>query len=103
MVEQFPFTSVCKKHKVLPGPCSRGAINLFESLSLGYKALSRSAEIAEQTQENKNNDSEKNPFLEKIYSWISFIVALAISIGLFMYGTDGLIFTVYSKGIRIPV
>jgi uncharacterized protein YqhQ len=86
MVEQFPFTSVCKKHKVLSRPVLRGAINLLESLSLGYKALSRSAEIAEQTQENKNSGTERNPVFEKIYSWISFIVALAISIGVFMYG-----------------
>ncbi|NLG16177.1 MAG: DUF1385 domain-containing protein [Fibrobacter sp.] len=85
MVEQMPFTSVCKKHKILSLPVIRGAINLFESLSLGYKALSRSAEIAEQYEQNDKAGKKKNPTMEKLYSFISFAVAMLISVGIFMY------------------
>ena len=86
MVEQFPFSSVCKKHKVLSKPIVRGAINLYESMSLGYKALSRSAEIAAELEQSKESETKKrNKTLEKIYSWVSFAVAMGISLGLFMY------------------
>ncbi|NLW31015.1 MAG: DUF1385 domain-containing protein [Fibrobacter sp.] len=84
VVEQMQFSSICKKIKFLAIPVIRGAVNLYESLSLGYKALSRSADIIE-TAENEKNNNKNNKTLEKVYSWLSFLVAMLISLGLFMY------------------
>ncbi|GBU21166.1 hypothetical protein R80B4_01055 [Fibrobacteres bacterium R8-0-B4] len=46
VVESFPFVSVTKRVAVCKLPVVRGVINLFESLSWGYKALSRSVDIS---------------------------------------------------------
>ncbi|MDR0331541.1 MAG: DUF1385 domain-containing protein [Chitinispirillales bacterium] len=46
VVESFPFVSITKRNALCGIPVIRGVINLFESLSWGYKALSRSADIA---------------------------------------------------------
>jgi len=64
----------------------RGAINLYESFTIGYRALTRSAEIAipEEKQDN-DKKGKKNAFLEKAYTTLSFVFAFAFSIGLFMY------------------
>jgi uncharacterized protein YqhQ len=81
VVEQFPFISVCKKHKILAIPVIRGAINLFESLSLGYKSLMRSVEIAMPEEEKKND----NKIMNSLLNAGSMILAIAVSIALFMY------------------
>jgi uncharacterized protein YqhQ len=41
-----PYVSVTKKHRVLGIPVIRGAISLFETLFIGIKSLSYSAEVA---------------------------------------------------------
>jgi uncharacterized protein YqhQ len=46
VVERFPFVSVTKRNFFCGIPVIRGVINLFESLGWGFKALSRSADIA---------------------------------------------------------
>lgn len=88
IVEQIPFISICKKHKILASPVLRGAINLYESLKLGYKALSRSADILEESQkETCGTSSEKksNPVLEKFYFGLTFVLSFAFALGIFMY------------------
>ncbi|NLE02929.1 MAG: DUF1385 domain-containing protein [Fibrobacter sp.] len=90
VTEHFEFTSACKKNKLLALPVLRGAVNLFESMSLGYKALSRSADIITESERIKA-EAEGQKFkkssetAEKIYSALSLILGLAISLGLFMY------------------
>ncbi len=81
-VERFPFISLAKRHKYLAYPIIRGAINLYESLKLGYKALSRSAEIAADEQMQKTTPSSSKDKASMIFS---LVVALGISLGLFMY------------------
>jgi len=51
VIESYPFVSVTKRVKIWGIPVVRGVINLFESLSWGYKALSRSADIAIEEEE----------------------------------------------------
>jgi uncharacterized protein YqhQ len=81
VIEHFPFISICKAHKILATPVIRGAINLFESLTIGYKGLMRSVEIAmpEEQKQSKNN------LKETIYTALSMVIALVVSVGLFMY------------------
>lgn len=87
VVEQSPFRSVCKKYKFLASPVLRGAINLYESMVLGYKALSRSADILEESEKkDKSGAAErKSGVAEKFYSIIALIFSFAMALGLFMY------------------
>lgn len=88
VLEHFPFISAAKKSKFWRYPVMRGAANLYESLVLGYKTLSRSAEIAmEEERANKGETVEpgKKKTSDTIASWLSFAFALLLSIGLFMY------------------
>jgi uncharacterized protein YqhQ len=112
VVESFPFVSITKRNAFCGIPVIRGVINLFESLSWGYKALSRSADIAIIEEEkaaerdkkgsaggdsppinaktaSAGDDSPPNTrkasFGDKMLSALSFVIAFAISIGLFMY------------------
>ena len=83
VVERSPFISLSKQYKILSIPVIRGFINLYESLKIGYKALSRSAQIAadEPEQETLQRPGPK----EKFAFFLSFLVAFAVSIGIFMY------------------
>lgn len=81
VIERFPFVSICKTYKILALPVLRGAVNLFESLQIGLKALMRSAEIA-MPEEQKSQ--EKN-FKNSLSTTLSLIFALAVSLGIFMY------------------
>lgn len=81
LVERFPFVSICKKNKILALPVFRGAVNLVESLQIGYKALMRSAEIAMPEEQKPKQKGSK----ESLSLALSMIVALLVSIGLFMY------------------
>jgi uncharacterized protein YqhQ len=88
VVEHFPFISAARKIKFWRFPVMRGAANLYESLVLGYKTLSRSADIAmEEEREAKGEVVEpgKKKMSDTITSWGSFAFALLLSIGLFMY------------------
>jgi uncharacterized protein YqhQ len=82
VVERFPFISLVKKHKYFSFPVIRGAINLFESLKIGYKALMRSSEIAI---EEEAKPEDKNIRKESLSTTLSMFVALAVSLALFMY------------------
>jgi uncharacterized protein YqhQ len=81
-IERFPFVSLSKQYKVLAFPVIRGAINLYESLKVGYKALTRSAQIAADEPETKQAPGGPK---EKFSFVMSFVVAFAVSIGIFMY------------------
>lgn len=88
VIEQEEFITLAKKYPFLKIPIIRGAINLYESLVIGFKALTRSAEIAESAINEQSGQTEKknNVVLEKLYSILSFGVALIVMFGLFMYG-----------------
>ena len=88
VVEQFPFQSVATKKHFWRAPIARGAVNLYESMMLGYKALSRSAEIAieeERFDRGKSIDHAKRKLGDSIISVITLIGSLLVGIGLFMY------------------
>lgn len=89
IIEQFSFSSVCRKYRFLASPILRGAVNLFESTVLGYKALSRSADILEnETKEQKpenGSDSKIKKLKDKFYTILTLLVSLAFAMGLFMY------------------
>ncbi|MBD3344683.1 MAG: DUF1385 domain-containing protein [Chitinivibrionales bacterium] len=81
VLEAFSFVSVARKYKFLKLPVFRGAISLFESLKLGYKALTRSAEIAYEEEKSEEERSWK----DTMASIGTFVFAFGLSIFLFMY------------------
>jgi len=88
VVEHEAFVPITKKYPILKLPIIRGAVSLFESLSIGYKTLSRSADILTEAENLKNPPKEtkkSSKAMDKFYSILSFVIAFAISIGLFMY------------------
>jgi uncharacterized protein YqhQ len=90
IVEEQEFQSVCKKYKFLGLPVIRGAVNLYESMVIGYKALSRSADIAVELEESKKQNTKKtekktNKAADQASSIFGLVLGLAISLGVFMY------------------
>jgi uncharacterized protein YqhQ len=55
-----PYVSVTKRNSVLAIPVVRGAISLFETLYIGIKSLSYSAEIASEEAEGENSRGLEN-------------------------------------------
>lgn len=86
IVEQFPFLSICRKHRILARPILRGAVNLCESMALGYKALSRSADILEEgNKKEKDSNSKSGNLKEKFCTIVTLLISLLLALGLFMY------------------
>lgn len=85
VVETEQFISIIKKHRFLAKPFFRGAVNLYESLILGYKALSRSAELSSEMPQENKIEKPRNKSSEKFYSYLNFAIAMIISLGVFMY------------------
>jgi uncharacterized protein YqhQ len=83
VIERFPFISISKQYKILSVPVIRGAINLYESLNIGYKALTRSVQIA--ADESEQEASLRPESKEKFAFFLSLLVAFAVSLGIFMY------------------
>ena len=105
-LKSFPFASVLRRHKLLRLPVVRGAVALFESLGIGFKALGIAANA--QLGEDEEELSGK--------AWTgTIVVALSLSIGLFFLlpavitnlsgaGEDnGIVFVVVEKLIRISI
>jgi len=83
VIERQIFISLTKTNKFCALPVVRGAISLYESMKLGYKALTRSAEIA--AEEEQPRKQEKKSVKKSASLTLSMVIAVAVSIGLFMY------------------
>ncbi|MBD3316085.1 MAG: DUF1385 domain-containing protein [Chitinivibrionales bacterium] len=82
-LERHRFRSAGEKFPLLKKPVLRGVTNLFESLWLGLKALSRSAEIA--AEEEENTTQKGGSARDKFAGAMSMIAAFALAFGLFLY------------------
>ncbi len=71
------------KKSVLKLPFVRGIFNMIDSLRFGYKCLMRSAEIAGFEEEEK--DSKKQGVLMGFLMSVSTVLAVILSVGLFIY------------------
>ena len=84
-VRSFPLKSVLTRHRLLRLPVIRGVIALWESLSIGFKALQISANI--QLGENEHGEEEE---ISK-GAWIgAMVLSLALAVGLFFVIPVGL-------------
>jgi uncharacterized protein YqhQ len=81
-VEKEDFVSASQRTKWLGWPVMRGAVNLWETLALGYRALNRSAELA---YGDEKSQSAPKTFKDSALSGLTMVGALLLSLGLFMY------------------
>lgn len=90
IIEKKDYVSFSKRHKILSLPIIRGAVAFFESLILGMRILTYSAEFFEVDGEYKKGKFEQyleNKFGDKmndIVIAISVIFAILLSVGLFV-------------------
>lgn len=81
-----------KKTPVTRMPFARGSVNLFRQMVIGVKALMYSADFVEIEEESGQKPSKLDAFIERIFKdkgkdavvYASVIIALAMSIGLFI-------------------
>lgn len=84
VLEKWP-TPGNDRAKFFKLPFVRGIFNMIDSLRYGYKCLMRSAEIAglEEVEDEKNE--KKNQFIMGVLMVVSVVLALFLSVGLFLY------------------
>lgn len=76
-VDKHEFTSIVEKKKIYKKPVLRGMISLFESMKIGMKTLTWSAEIAMPEEEKKKEPG-------KLASFFTTSTAVLIALVLFM-------------------
>lgn len=85
VLEEFA-TKKNGRPKPLKAPFIRGVFNMFDSLSVGYKCLMRSAELAGLEEDEKK---EGKSFWDKVFSAVlmplAMVLAFALGFFLFMY------------------
>lgn len=84
VLEKWP-TKGMDRAKFFKFPFIRGIFNMADSLRFGYKCLMRSAEIAGLEEEENEKDEKKNKFIMSILMVVSVVLAVFLSVGLFMY------------------
>jgi len=84
VLEKWP-TKGMDRAKFFKLPFIRGIFNMADSLRFGYKCLMRSAEIAGLEEEENEKDEKKNKFIMSILMVVSVVLAVFLSVGLFMY------------------
>ncbi len=78
-------TTASTRAKFFKLPFVRGIFNMIDSLRLGYKCLMRSAEIAGLEEPETKEDEKKNTFFMNLMMVVSVVLALFLSVGLFIY------------------
>lgn len=87
-VKAYPYTSVTRRYKLLGLPVVRGAIGLYEALSIGISSLNWAADVAGE------EEAGVRRWYDPILSALMNLVAFGFAIGLFMavpYFVAGLI------------
>jgi len=87
-----PLSTITKRFPFLNWPLIRGSVQLVLSMKLGFSALSQSAEIALEDDEDLQPESAFEKFLvdklgdklNKIIMGIAMVLAVVIALGLFM-------------------
>jgi uncharacterized protein YqhQ len=109
-VRSFPFVSILKKHRWMRVPIIRGVFALWESLTIGFRALNISANAQlPPGQEGEDEEIGKG-------TWLGTVVfAVALAIGLFFLLPVGItslfkdslpnsvVFVLVEKAIRITI
>ena len=124
VVKKEPFVSLVKKHRFLNFPILRGAIALVETLYIGMKALSFSADVLIQEEEEgekkqseqkicEKNPYQKSDFFTSLWLVITLVIGVVLALFLFFYlplliadfigVKQGFLFNLTSGMIRISI
>lgn len=105
------YVSVTKRYKFLGIPVIRGAINLFEQLSLGISALTYSAEVV--STEGDEEVKKERTWKSSLSAGLTVVVALGAGLLLFFYlplviaglvGAEGdIAFNVVDGAVRLGI
>lgn len=79
ITEDMKYTSIRDKIKFLKLPILRGIVAFIESMAVGYKSLTRSAELS-----GLEEDTKGNKALEALVMVLAFILGIGITIVLFI-------------------
>ncbi len=77
------YKSVFGKHKWMKWPLLRGVVSFVDSLAVGTRCLMYSASFFEDEDEAQGG-SEKQEFMDNLFLYGTMVVALVLSVGLFM-------------------
>ncbi len=81
--ELTPYESIGSRHKFLALPFIRGIVNFVESLYIGMKTLTASAEIS-MTEEEKAEEKEHSPLVNRLLMAGTILVSIALAMGIFV-------------------
>lgn len=93
-VKKEPITGVVKKYNLQKIPFLRGAVALIDSMVLGVRSLTYSAELLEETMDQGSEPDKFEEFMKKIFKdkandvilYFSVFVAILLSVGIFILG-----------------
>ncbi len=85
VLKKEPFHSVLGRLKMKKAIIIRGAIGLVETMYLGIRILSYSAEVAMPEEEKKKGKKNGTGLKEKIGMGLTMVLAFVIGLGLFFY------------------
>ena len=78
------------RNRICKLPFIRGLFNMYDSLTIGYKCLMRSAELSGLDEEEEAKKKDKKPskwdkLFEKLLMPIATVLAVVLAFGLFLY------------------
>jgi uncharacterized protein YqhQ len=85
VVKNQEFISYTKRYKLLGWPLIRGFVSFVEMLVIGIKTLNYSAEVAMEEEDKSKAKKSDSGFLRRVYLALTFIVAMALGIGIFFF------------------
>ena len=88
-VKKEPYISLTRRYRFLNLPILRGAVVLIETLYIGVKALSFSADVAIQEDEKENDKdsvkSKKDDIFKSLWLIASIVLGVVLALFLFFY------------------
>ena len=86
VLKKEPFRSILARYKLTKVPVLRGAIGLVETMLLGMRILSYSAEVAMPPKEGEGDAARREGgFKEKLGLGLTMVLAFGLGLGLFFY------------------
>ncbi len=85
LCEQRRYVPLAQRRTIFGWPCIRGFVHVAESLALGLKALTFSADIAAQDEAGPSENAPKEKWTDRVVSVVAVLTACALALLLFLY------------------
>jgi uncharacterized protein YqhQ len=84
VIKKEPYLPLSKRYRFLNLPILRGAVGLVETLYIGMKALTFSADImVQEEEESKDTNPKKNDLFTTL--WLALTLVLGVGLALFLF------------------